>query len=95
MCLHGQTESKCRSYFVGGEGAPLLKPLPRDMWYPPHSHDNVTTHLILRGELTITYPDDASPKKETFGVGARLDVEAGRKHEVWIGSQGCTYVIGE
>lgn len=41
------------------------------------------------------YPDDPNPTKETFGVGARLDVDAGRRHEVWVGSDGATYVIGE
>jgi len=55
----------------------------------------LTTHLILAGQLTITYPQDETPKKETFGPGARIDVAAGRQHEVWMGSQGCTYVIGE
>jgi len=67
----------------------------RNAHYPPHSHRGLTTHLILRGELTITYPDDPNPTKETFGVGARLDVDAGRRHEVWVGNEGCTYVIGE
>jgi len=64
-------------------------------YYTPHSHSGLTTHLILKGELTITYPKDEEPKKETFGPGGRLDVDAGRLHEVWIGPQGCTYVIGE
>jgi len=77
-----------------------LNLLLSDLWlrnahYSPHSHRGLTTHLILRGELTITYPDDPKPIKETFGVGARLDVDAGRRHEVWVGSEGCTYVIGE
>ncbi|KAF2727271.1 hypothetical protein EJ04DRAFT_570540 [Polyplosphaeria fusca] len=63
--------------------------------YPPHSHCGLTTHLILDGQLTITYPSDDEPKKETFGVGARIDVDANRQHEVWMGSKGCTYVIGE
>lgn len=67
----------------------------RNAHYPPHSHRGLTTHLILDGELTITYPKDAEPKKETFGPGARLDVDAKRLHEVWIGDEGCTYVIGE
>lgn len=67
----------------------------RNAHYPPHSHRGLTTHLILRGELTIAYPDDPKPTKETFGVGARLDVDAGRRHEVWVGNEGCTYVIGE
>lgn len=63
--------------------------------YPPHSHAGLTTHLILRGELTVTYPDDEQPKKETFGQGGRLDVDPARRHEVWMGKEGCTYVIGE
>ncbi len=76
--------------------------------YPPHRHAGLTTHLILQGELTITYPEDGKKeetkdddggsgksKRETFGPGDRIDVEAGKMHEVWMGSEGCTYVIGE
>lgn len=67
----------------------------RNAWYPSHSHSGLTTHLITAGELTITYPNDVEPKKETFAKGARLDVDAGRLHEVVMGNEGCTYVIGE
>ncbi|KAJ3997766.1 hypothetical protein F5050DRAFT_1363331 [Lentinula boryana] len=63
--------------------------------YPPHSHATRTTHLILQGEFIITYPKDTNPMKETFGSGSRIDVNADRIHEVWIGEQGCTYVVGE
>lgn len=38
--------------------------------------------------MTITYPKDASLTKETFGVGARVDVDAGKVHEVWMGKEG-------
>jgi hypothetical protein len=55
----------------------------------------MTTHLVRRGTLTITYPLDERPSKETFGVGDRIDVPAGRVHEVWMGKEGCEYVIGE
>lgn len=67
----------------------------RNAHYTPHTHNGLTTHLILDGELTITYPEDKNPTKETFGVGSRIDVDAGRVHEVWVGKAGCTYVIGE
>ncbi|KAF3073057.1 hypothetical protein CFAM422_004587 [Trichoderma lentiforme] len=67
----------------------------RNSHYPPHSHGGLTTHLIIDGEMTLWYPNEADRKKTTYGVGSRVDVEAGRVHEVWIGSQGCTYVIGE
>ncbi|KAL8952568.1 MAG: hypothetical protein Q9222_001522 [Ikaeria aurantiellina] len=64
--------------------------------YPPHSHTSLTTHLILRGSLTIIYPHDEKPVRKTYGVGERVDVEAGRVHEVWMGGEeGCEYVIGE
>ncbi|EIN11108.1 hypothetical protein PUNSTDRAFT_64758 [Punctularia strigosozonata HHB-11173 SS5] len=64
--------------------------------YSPHSHAGLTTHLILDGKLTITYPrDDPNGIRETFGPGERLDVPARKVHEVWIGDTGCTYVIGE
>ncbi|KAJ5306434.1 hypothetical protein PENANT_c017G06779 [Penicillium antarcticum] len=66
--------------------------------YPPHSHNGLTTHLIRRGTFTVTYPEDkvnGEAKKETFGAGARIDVPAGKVHEVWIGDEGCEYVIGE
>lgn len=70
-------------------------------YYSPHRHAGLTTHLIRQGTLTITYPEDnalfnnGEVKKETFGVGARVDVPAGKLHEVWIGEDGCEYVIGE
>jgi hypothetical protein len=63
--------------------------------YPPHTHAGVTTHLVLKGSLTLTYPDDPRPKKEQCNVGDRFDVDANKRHEVWIGPEGCTYVIGE
>ena len=77
------------------EARVLLTDKSSNAHYSPHSHRGLTTHLILRGELTITYPNDASPKKTTYSVGDRIDVEAGRAHEVWMGDEGCTYVIGE
>lgn len=73
----------------------------RNGHYSPHSHGGLTTHLIRRGTFTIAYPDDnanlhnSEIKKETFGPGARIDVPAGKVHEVWIGDEGCEYVIGE
>ncbi|KAF7535005.1 hypothetical protein G7Z17_g13272 [Cylindrodendrum hubeiense] len=63
--------------------------------YPPHSRATLTTHLIVDGEMTMWYPLEKDGEKTTFEVGARVDVDAGRIHEVTIGSHGCTYVIGE
>ncbi|KIW07694.1 uncharacterized protein PV09_01632 [Verruconis gallopava] len=63
--------------------------------YPPHSHDGLTTHLIKKGQLTITYPNDESPRKETFGVGSRIDVDAHRVHEVWMGPEGYDFPLDD
>ena len=49
----------------------------------------------MTGQLTITYPKEKDAEKKTYTVGDRIDVEAARVHEVWMGSEGCTYVIGE
>jgi len=45
--------------------------------------------------MSVAYPRDKDAVTTTFGVGDRIDVDAKRVHEVWIGDQGCTYVIGE
>ena len=70
-------------------------PLHSNAHYPPHSHHCLTTHLIRRGTLIITFPNDERPEKQSFHVGDRVDVDAGKVHEVWIGDEGCEYVIGE
>jgi hypothetical protein len=62
--------------------------------YRPHAHAGLTTHLILSGSFTVAYPADGAAQ-ETFGPGARIDVPAEKVHEVWMGGEGCTYVIGE
>lgn len=67
----------------------------RNAHYSPHSHRGLTTHLILKGQFTIAYPKEENPDKKIYGVGDRVDVGAGVTHEVWIGPEGCTYVIGE
>lgn len=64
-------------------------------YYTPHSHDGKTTHLILDGSLSIAFPEETGTKRTTYGKGARVDVEAGQVHEVWVGSEGCRMVIGE
>ncbi|KAI0201814.1 hypothetical protein F4808DRAFT_459574 [Astrocystis sublimbata] len=63
--------------------------------YSPHSHNTVTTHLIVDGQFTVTYPNDPHPSKTTYKAGDRVDVEARRVHEVWVGPRGCTMIVGE
>lgn len=60
----------------------LFFPRNRNAHYPPHKHGGLTTHSILSGEFTVTYPEENPSKKETFGTGVRIDVPAGKVHEV-------------
>ena len=96
MSSHGRTGrmTTCRHESAASDAAEADRNR-RNAYYPPHTHSGVTTHLLLIGDFTVLYPDDKEPKKETFGPGARIDVDANRRHEVWMGKEGCTYVIGE
>lgn len=67
----------------------------RNTHYPPHSHAALTTHLIIEGSITLWYPQEKDSQKQVYGIGSRIDVDAGRVHEVQVGGSGCTMVIGE
>lgn len=60
-------------------------------FYPDHTHDTETAHIILTGEMTLTLKG----KSQTYGVGQRCDVPAGAVHSARIGPKGCRYLIGE
>lgn len=60
-------------------------------FYPDHTHDVETAHIILDGEMTLTQ----SSETRTFGVGERCDVPAGAVHSAKMGPLGCKYLIGE
>jgi mannose-6-phosphate isomerase-like protein (cupin superfamily) len=62
-----------------------------NMFYAQHTHAMETTHIILRGEMTLTIEG----KSQTFGVGERCDVAAGAMHSAKMGASGCRYLIGE
>ncbi|KAI9732918.1 MAG: hypothetical protein M1818_007351 [Claussenomyces sp. TS43310] len=65
------------------------------------SEDEYKASLRSSGFSTVVtwtdgpYPQDSGAKKITYGPGDVVDVEAGRDHEVWIGREGCTCIIGE
>ena len=60
-------------------------------FYPEHTHETETAHIILSGELMLTMGGHA----ETYRAGARCDVPAGAVHSAKIGPAGCRYLIGE
>lgn len=59
--------------------------------YPDHTHAGNTAHIILDGEITLTFNGQA----QTCHAGDRCDVPAGTVHSARVGPQGCRYVIGE
>lgn len=59
--------------------------------YPEHAHETFTTHVILRGEMTI----EAEGEEKTYGVGDRIDIPIGSKHSATMGPDGCRYIIGQ
>lgn len=88
MSSRGLMARESHEWNLVAGGGMLITHVTRHAHYAPHSHAGLTTHLIRRGSLTITYPRDVNPTKETFSVGARIDVPAGKVHEVWMGEEG-------
>ncbi len=62
-----------------------------DTFYPAHTHETETAHIILSGELMLTI----GGRTETHRAGARCDVPAGAVHTAKVGPAGCRYLIGE
>jgi quercetin dioxygenase-like cupin family protein len=62
-----------------------------DAFYPDHTHESETAHIILAGEMTLTM----GGRTGTYHAGDRCDVPAGTVHSARIGPQGCRYLIGE
>jgi quercetin dioxygenase-like cupin family protein len=60
-------------------------------FYADHTHDGLTAHVILDGEMTLTM----AGKSQTFRAGDRCDVPAGAVHSAQMGSNGCRYLVGE
>lgn len=60
-------------------------------FYPDHTHDTETAHIILSGEMTLRM----NGRETIYGVGARCDVPAGTVHSAKMGPTGCRYLIGE
>jgi len=60
-------------------------------FYPDHTHAGLTAHIILDGEMTLTW----GGKSETYRVGDRCDVAAGAVHSAQMGPRGCRYLVGE
>jgi mannose-6-phosphate isomerase-like protein (cupin superfamily) len=60
-------------------------------FYPEHTHDTETAHIILSGEMTLTM----NGRAKTYRKGGRCDVPAKAVHSAKMGPNGCRYMIGE
>ena len=60
-------------------------------FYPDHTHDVETAHIILDGEMELTMDG----RMRTCRMGERCDVPAGTVHSARMGPHGCRYLIGE
>ncbi len=60
-------------------------------FYPDHTHEGLTAHIILDGEMTLSMRG----KSQTYRTGDRCDVPAGAVHTARMGPEGCRYMIGE
>jgi quercetin dioxygenase-like cupin family protein len=60
-------------------------------YYPDHTHEEETAHIILSGEMTLTIAGES----RTYREGERCDVPAGAVHSAKMGPKGCRYLIGE
>jgi quercetin dioxygenase-like cupin family protein len=59
--------------------------------YQDHTHPAETAHIVLEGEMTL----EINGHSRTYRAGERCDVPAGTVHAARMGSDGCTYLIGE
>jgi quercetin dioxygenase-like cupin family protein len=62
-----------------------------DAFYPDHTHEGLTAHIILDGEMTLA----VHGKPKTYRAGERCDVPAGAVHSARMGPTGCRYLVGE
>ena len=62
-----------------------------NVFYPEHTHDAETAHIILGGEMSLTM----NGQSKSYRAGERCDVPAGVSHSARRGPLGCRYLIGE
>jgi mannose-6-phosphate isomerase-like protein (cupin superfamily) len=60
-------------------------------FYPEHAHSGMTAHVILEGEMTLTWEGQT----RTFKAGERANVPAGAIHSARMGPRGCQYLVGQ
>lgn len=62
-----------------------------EVFYPDHTHDKITAHIILNGAMTVV----ANGHSKTYYPSDRFDIPAGAVHSALMGPKGCRYLVGE
>lgn len=60
-------------------------------YYPDHTHNAETAHIVLSGQMTLSMYG----REVTYQAGERCDVPAGAVHSAKMGPKGCRYLVGE
>lgn len=59
--------------------------------YPPHEHKDKVTFYVIDGRLTFYIDNKVIELKK----GDRFDVSVRKEHTAKVGSEGCSYIVGE
>jgi quercetin dioxygenase-like cupin family protein len=59
--------------------------------YPTHAHKGAVSMYILDGGLTFSF----GTKEVSLKQGDYFDVPIGTEHTANVGSEGCTFLVGE
>lgn len=62
-----------------------------EVFYPDHTHEKHTAHIILDGEMKLIIDGQST----TYYAGDRCDIAPGVVHSAIMGPHGCRYVVGE
>ena len=60
-------------------------------YYPDHTHDEISAHIILEGEMELV----VAGVKHVLKKGDRYDVPGSAVHNAKMGPNGCKYLVGE
>jgi mannose-6-phosphate isomerase-like protein (cupin superfamily) len=90
MALRGENEYRKQLLAEGFSHTFVWQDGP-NAFYPDHTHAELTAHIILSGEMTLSM-DGAS---KSYGAGERCHVPAGMVHSARMGPEGCHYLVGE
>lgn len=61
--------------------------------YAKHTHKGKVSLYVAKGEVTFFFPN--TKENKIISKGERFDVPIGVAHSAKVGSEGCSYIVGE